>query len=366
MMPIRVLIVDDSSLMRRLLTELLSEDEELEVIGAAPDAIRAWDMIQRMHPDVLTLDVEMPRMNGLTFLEKLMRARPMAVVMVSALTEADCATTLRALELGAIDFVCKPKMDIERGMTDVRAELVRKVKSAASARVRRAVDSAKVLDRARATRPDLRAVNEVILAIGASTGGTQALRTLLAQLPTRSPGVIVVQHMPEHFTRQFAASLDKICAIRVREAADGDAIVPGEALIAPGGALHTRVERQGTGAIVRLWAGPPVNHNRPSVDVLFHSCAAELGAGAVGAILTGMGEDGAKGLLAMRNAGARTLAQDEATSIVYGMPKAAAALGAAAVVAPLDEIASELLNLAADATAPFARNGSAGSAFRTG
>jgi two-component system, chemotaxis family, protein-glutamate methylesterase/glutaminase len=354
MTPARVLIVDDSSLMRKLLREILSADPELEIIGAAPDPIRAWEMIQRMHPDVLTLDVEMPRMDGLVFLEKLMRARPMPVVMVSALTEADCATTLRALELGAIDFVAKPKLDIERGISELASELVTKVKGAARARLRRR--SATPAPRLQPPAGRRHSAAEVVFAIGASTGGTEALRVVLGQLPDDSPGVIVVQHMPEHFTRQFAQRLDKLCAITVREAADGDPILPGHALIAPGGTLHARVHRRGRHPVVCLVAGPPVNHSRPSIDVLFSSCAESLGDRAVGAILTGMGNDGADGLLAMKRAGAGTVAQDEATSLVFGMPKEAIARGAVDCVAPLNEIASRLFRLAPRGAAASTRN----------
>jgi two-component system, chemotaxis family, protein-glutamate methylesterase/glutaminase len=358
----RVLIVDDSSLVRQLLRSVLSADPELEVIGTASDPIRAWQIIQRSNPDVITLDVEMPRMNGLTFLEKLMRARPMPVVVVSALTAADCETTLRALELGAVDFVEKPKLDIERGLEGLGAELLLKVKAAARARPRAANSGAAaagsgaafpVLSEA-AQRPVLaapgraasqRSGTPVVIAIGASTGGTEALRRVLAQLPETAPGVIVVQHMPGHFTRQFAERLDRLCAVRVREAADGDAITPGQVLIAPGGALHTQLQLHAGQAIVKLVEGPLVNYSRPSVDVLFHSCASALGRKAVGALLTGMGQDGAEGLLAMRRAGGGTVAQDEASSVVFGMPKEAIARGAAEIVAPLHEVAGVLMRL---------------------
>ncbi|MEY2929594.1 MAG: hypothetical protein RL033_343 [Pseudomonadota bacterium] len=359
----RVLIVDDSSLVRQLLKSVLSADAELEVVGVAADPIRAWDMIQRLNPDVITLDVEMPRMNGLTFLEKLMRARPMPVVVVSALTAADCETTLRALELGAVDGVEKPKLDIERGLEGLGAELLRKVKAAACARPR-AASADPASSSAALTGAGLSALSATpersvpavparaaqrlgppVIAIGASTGGTEALRRVLAQLPETSPGVIVVQHMPGHFTRQFAERLDRLCAVRVREAADGDAVTPGQVLIAPGGALHTQLQLHAGQPVVKLVDGPMVNYSRPSVDVLFHSCASVLGRRAVGALLTGMGQDGAEGLLAMRRAGAGTVAQDEATSVVFGMPKEAIARGAAEIVAPLHEVAGVLLRL---------------------
>jgi two-component system chemotaxis response regulator CheB len=356
----RVLIVDDSSLVRQLLKSVLSADPELEVVGTAADPIRAWDMIQRLNPDVITLDVEMPRMDGLTFLEKLMRARPLPVVVVSALTAAECETTLRALELGAVDVVEKPKLDIERGLEGLGAELLRKVKAAARARPRASgasTASAMALaapapapaQPAAAMRPAQRTSGSVI-AIGASTGGTEALRRVLAQLPEAAPGVIVVQHMPGHFTRQFAERLDRLCKVRVREASDGDAIVPGQVLIAPGGARHAQLQHHAGQVIVRLVDGPLVNYSRPAVDVLFHSCASVLGRKAVGVLLTGMGQDGAQGLLAMRRAGAGTIAQDEATCVVFGMPREAIARGAAEIVAPLQDVAAVSLRLAERST----------------
>jgi two-component system chemotaxis response regulator CheB len=386
---IRVLIVDDSALMRQLLTKLLSADHDLEVVGAAADPIRAWEQIQRLRPDVLTLDVEMPKMDGLEFLSKLMRAHPMPVIMCSSLTERGCETTLKALELGAIDFVSKPKLDVQRQIECLSAEIVTKVKAAARARPRaRAACAApapqRPLNSAKAIAPGasglfspvvprdprssgrlpvaprtsevaapvgadyrapMRRMTDVVLAIGASTGGTEALLEVLRGLPADSPGVVVVQHMPEMFTRHFAERLDRLCAVRVKEAAEGDRILPGHVLIAPGGTQHMEVYRSGAQSYVRLAARAPVNHHRPSVDVLFSSCAQALGSNVVGAILTGMGADGAAGLLTMRNAGARTIAQDEATCVVFGMPKEAIARGAAEFVVPLSNIAQSLLRL---------------------
>jgi two-component system, chemotaxis family, protein-glutamate methylesterase/glutaminase len=351
MKPTRVLIVDDSALMRELLREILAADPEIEVIGAVPDAIRAWEHIQMARPDVLMLDIEMPRMDGLEFLEKLMRAHPMPVVMCSSLTERDSGATLRALELGAVDFVSKPKIDVQRGIERLAGELVSKVKAAARARPRPRAAS-RISGRPTATARDgaagrapLPKTTETVIAIGASTGGTQALLEVLEGLPEDAPGVVVVQHMPEQFTRQFAARLDKLCAVRVHEAASGDRILPGHVLIAPGGAQHMEVARSGGQSLVCLVSRPPVNHHRPSVDVLFESCARVLGANAVGAILTGMGGDGATGLLAMRVAGARTIAQDEATCVVFGMPKEAIARGAAEFVVPLAAVPGALLRL---------------------
>ncbi|MBN9117978.1 MAG: chemotaxis response regulator protein-glutamate methylesterase [Planctomycetes bacterium] len=339
----KVLVVDDSALMRQLLTDILRADPQLEVVGAAGDPYAAWDKLKQTAPDVLTLDVEMPRMDGLTFLDKLMANRPMPVVMVSSLTERNCDTTFRALELGAVDFVTKPKLDITTGTLAMAEELVEKVKGAAGARARpRGARPA-------AARPataggGFRATHKV-LAIGASTGGCEALAAVLSGLPADSPGVVAVIHMPEGFTKSFAARLDKSCAVRVSEAKDGDHVVPGHALIAPGN-FHLEAVRSGAFTRVRVRGGEPVNRHRPSVDVLFGSCARELGHNAVGAILTGMGDDGARGLLAMRKSGARTVAQDEATCVVFGMPKEAIALGAANDVLPLDRIAAHMLRLA--------------------
>lgn len=339
----KVLIVDDSALMRQLLTEILSHDRELEVVGAAPDPYAAWDKIKSTAPDVLTLDVEMPRMDGLTFLERLMGNRPMPVVMVSSLTERNCDTTFRALELGAVDFVTKPKLDLTTNTVALADEIVTKVKAARDCRVR-----------PRTTRPatkpaapgaGFRATHKVI-AIGASTGGCEALSAVLSELPADAPGTVAVIHMPEGFTKAFAARLDKSCSVRVSEAKHGDRVMPGHVLLAPGN-FHMSVVRSGAMTSVRVATGDPVNRHRPSVDVLFDSCAQQLGPNCAGAILTGMGDDGARGLLAMRRAGARTLAQDEATCVVFGMPKEAIALGGADEVLPLDRIARRLLGAAA-------------------
>ena len=314
----RVLVVDDSALMRTMLCEIFSRAEGLEVAGAAPDAFIAWEQIKALEPDVLTLDVEMPRMDGLSFLEKLMRLAPMPVIMVSAQGTA----ARRALELGAVDFVPKPRLDAATGKI-ASGELVEKVRAAAARR-----------------RPARK-----IVAIGASTGGTEALAELLAALPPDGPAVLVAQHMPERFTRAFAERLDGICALRVAEAVDGEPILPGRVLVAPGD-RHLAVRMVGGTPRVELRNTPPVNRHRPSVDVLFESCVA-LGPEAVGVILTGMGNDGARGLLAMRQAGARTFAQDEASSVVFGMPKAAIACGAAEEIRPLAELPAAMLRVLA-------------------
>jgi two-component system chemotaxis response regulator CheB len=291
----------------------------------------------------MTLDVEMPGMDGLTFLEKLMRARPMPVVMVSSLTERGCETTLRALELGAVDFVSKPKMDVKSQTLALADEIVEKVCSAGRTRVRKIVSpSSDSPGPSLKTDALIRGTHKVI-AIGASTGGTEALREVLMPLPADSPGIVIVQHMPEKFTTAFANRLDSLCKIRVHEAADGDRILPGHALLAPG-SFHMEVMRSGAEYKVKISQTAPVNRHRPSVDVLFHSCARYLGANAVGVILTGMGDDGARGLLAMRQAGARTFAQDEATCIVYGMPGSAVAMGAAQDILPLGRIPQKMLN----------------------
>lgn len=333
----RVLIVDDSALVRQLLTEILSSDPGIEVVGSAMDPLAARDKILRLEPDVLTLDVEMPRMDGLTFLEKLMRARPMPVVMISSLTERGCETTLRALELGAVDIVTKPKLDIRTGTLDLAEEIIAKVKAAARARIgaRRLPPPATAA--APAAPAALPNTTHKVLAIGASTGGTEALREVLTRLPADAPGIVIVQHMPEGFTAAFAQRLDGLCRIRVKEAEDGDRVLPGHALIARGN-HQMEVRRSGGEYRVRVFMGERVNRHRPSVDVLFHSCAREVGANAVGVILTGMGNDGADGLLAMRKAGARTIAQDEASCVVFGMPKEAIDRGAAEEIAPPERI----------------------------
>ncbi len=342
----KILIVDDSALIRQILKEIFSRDSSLEVVGMAPDPYAAWEKIKTLQPDVLTLDVEMPRMDGLTFLEKLMRARPIPVVMISALTEKSCETTIRALELGAVDFVTKPRIDIKSGTVELADEIIAKIKTAARARLQlpeRGAEDSQAGLKTFADRALLKSTHKVI-AVGASTGGTEALREFLTALPPASPGVVIVQHMPEKFTRSFAERLDGLCQIRVREAQDGDSVLPGHALIAPGN-YHMEVSRSGANYTARVFMGEPVNRHRPSVDVLFESCARSLGANAVGVIMTGMGNDGARGLLSMRRAGARTVAQDEATCVVFGMPKEAIALGAAEEIAGLTHIPTTVLRL---------------------
>jgi two-component system chemotaxis response regulator CheB len=339
----RVLIVDDSASIRQLLTRILSSDPSIEVVGTAADPYFARDKIRQLEPDVLTLDVEMPRMDGLTFLEKLMRAHPMPVVMVSSLTQHGCDVTLRALELGATDFFPKPTIDTLVGVEDGARQIIDKVKAAARARIS-ATANRPAPTPAAARSANFRLTHQII-AIGASTGGTEAIREVLMGLPADAPGIVIVQHMPPGFTTSYAARLDNLCAVSVKEAEDGDHALPGHALLAPGN-FHMTLHRSGATYTVRLNSAPPVNRHRPSVDVLFDSVAQCVGRNAVSAILTGMGDDGARGMRSLRDAGARTIAQDEATCVVYGMPKEAVARGGAEFILPLQDIAGRLLDLA--------------------
>jgi two-component system chemotaxis response regulator CheB len=331
---IRVLIVDDSRTMRRLIAAVLSQDPEIEVIGEAGDPLEAREAIKALNPDVLTLDVEMPNMNGLDFLEKIMRLRPMPVVMVSTLTMRGAAATLEALTLGAVDCVAKPST----GGADSFHDLAAKVKVAARARVRPLRTGADAQPSTRLDHvPDGR-----VIAIGSSTGGVEALITILSRFPANCPATVVTQHMPPSFTKSVADRLDRLCAPKVEEAQHGAPLEPGRVYLAAGGPCHLEVA--GASALrCRVQAGETVSGHRPSVDVLFRSVARTVGRNAVGAILTGMGRDGADGLLAMRQAGARTLGQDEASCVVYGMPKAAFETGAVERQVPLERIAAELL-----------------------
>jgi two-component system chemotaxis response regulator CheB len=346
-MKTKVLIVDDSALMRQILTEILSRDPSLEVVGSASDPYIARERILRLSPDVVTLDVEMPRMDGLTFLEKLMRAHPLPVVMVSSLTERSCETTWRALELGATDFVTKPKLDVQTGTLLLAQEIIDKVKAAAQAKVRpaRRIPVVKAAPKPSAAL-SFRGTHKVV-AIGASTGGTEAIREVLERMPADSPGIVMVQHMPEKFTTSFAARLDSLSKVNVSEARDGDRILPGHALLAPGN-FHMEVARSGAEYRVRVFDADPVNRHRPSVDVLFASCARHLGGNAVGVILTGMGADGAREMASMRLAGAHTIAQDEESCVVFGMPKEAIAMGGAAEILPLDRVAAGIMRAMAE------------------
>ncbi|AWN16008.1 chemotaxis response regulator protein-glutamate methylesterase [Salinisphaera sp. LB1] len=343
--PIKVLAVDDSALMRQLLTAIVDEAPGMEMVATAPDPYAARELIKRHNPDVLTLDVEMPRMDGLDFLEKLMRLRPMPVVMVSSLTERGSQITLQALELGAVDFVAKPKVNIRDGLASAAADLVYKLRAAA--RSRPAARSTTAAPPARLTTPAIS--SEKLIAVGASTGGTEALRRLLEPMPANAPAILVTQHMPAGFTASFAHRLDSLCALAVAEASHGQRVLPGHVYIAPGGETHMKLARSGANYTIELDPSGPVNRHRPSVDVLFHSVARYAGANAVGVLLTGMGADGADGMVAMREAGATTIAQDQATSVVYGMPAEAVARGGATYELPLDEIGAKALARVAEA-----------------
>jgi two-component system chemotaxis response regulator CheB len=341
-MPIKVQVIDDSALIRRLLTDILSADPAIEVVGTASDPLIARERIRTLQPDVLTLDIEMPKMDGLTFLERLMALKPMPVVVVSTLTQKNTDAALRALELGAVDYVPKPLADITVGMQALGEDLVAKVKAAARARPR-GRSSAAAPRSALAVDPRLSTVGRIV-AIGASTGGVEALQQVLMRLPATAPAVLVTQHMPAGFTASFARRLDTQCAVTVLEATQGRRVLPGHVYIAPG-SHHLELLRSGAHFECRLHDGPLVSGHRPAVDVLFHSVAAAAGRSAVGIILTGMGRDGAAGLLEMRRTGARTLGQTEASCVVYGMPKAAMQAGAVDAEFPLDRIAEEIVRV---------------------
>lgn len=340
---VRVLVIDDSALIRRLLGELLEQAGDIEVVATARDPYDAREKIKRLDPDVLTLDVEMPRMDGLTFLRNLMRLRPMPVVMVSSLTEDGAEETLEALALGAVDFVTKPRGDTAQGLEAYADELIGKVRAAARARVRPLGEGGG----GQPLRPPRRRAAERIVAIGASTGGTVAIQRVLEALPANAPPVLVTQHMPPGFSAAFAERLDGLCAVSVHEAKDGQRVLPGHAYIAPGGTYHLELVRDGSRYQCRLSDAEPVNRHRPSVDVLFDTVAAAAGPSAVGVLLTGMGNDGAAGLARLQAAGAPTIAQDEASSVVWGMPGAAVKAGAADRVLPLAEIAGAVLEAVA-------------------
>ncbi|MBN4054166.1 chemotaxis response regulator protein-glutamate methylesterase [Nitrospira defluvii] len=344
MKKIRVLIIDDSALMRQVLTALLSEDKEIEVIGTAPDPYVARDKIKALDPDVLTLDVEMPRMDGLTFLEKLMAGHPMPVVMVSSLTEVGCETTLRALELGAIDYFTKPKFDMAQGMEAEAEELCTKVKVAARAKIfARSLPRKRGPHKKRSLKSSsMLKTTDTIIAVGASTGGTEALKAFLMELPPDVPPIVITQHMPENFTKTFSERLNDLCRISVKEAEEGDSVIAGHAFIAPGD-YHMKLFRSGARYQIRLNQQERVNHHRPAVDVLFDSVAEYAGKNTIGIIMTGMGKDGAVGMQKMKEAGAYNFAQDEASSVVFGMPKEAITLGGVDEVCPLQEIASRVL-----------------------
>jgi two-component system chemotaxis response regulator CheB len=344
----RVVVVDDSALVRSLLTEIINRQPDMECIGAASDPFVAREMIRNLDPDVITLDVEMPRMDGIDFLSKLMRLRPMPVLMVSTLTERGADVTLRALELGAVDFVAKPKVGIADGLRLLGQDITEKIRIAAKAQVKKlpaAPTQAAAAGAVKQTAPVAslgRLSTEKILFIGASTGGTEATKEVLRQLPPDFPAVVITQHMPPGFTKSYSARLDGLCRIRVKEATDGERILPGHAYIAPGG-QHLSVERSGANYIARVQVGEPVNRHMPSVEVLFKSAARVVGPNALAVMLTGMGADGAKAMRELRDAGAYCVAQDEASCVVFGMPREAIAAGATHEVLPLTEIAPHLI-----------------------
>ncbi len=356
---LRVLVIDDSASVRRSMSDILSSDPGIEVMGAASDPFVAARMMQEEVPDVITLDVEMPRMDGITFLRKLMAQRPLPVVMCSSLTEEGSATLIQALEAGAVDVILKPRLDVPQFLHDAAIQICDVVKSAARADLRRRPARARAAEGsqpklnadAMMPAPDPRAAGgkqamarttESVVCIGASTGGTESLRTVLEALPADAPGIVIVQHMPEKFTEAFARRLDSLCEMEVKEAADGDTVLRGRVLIAPGN-KHMLLQRSGARYYVAVKDGPLVARHRPSVDVLFRSAARFAGANALGIIMTGMGDDGARGLAEMKQAGAVTVAQDEATCIVFGMPKEAIARGAADKVVPLHQLSAEIM-----------------------
>jgi two-component system chemotaxis response regulator CheB len=337
---IRVLIVDDSAIVRKVLAEELSKYDDIEVVGSAVDPYVARDKIVRLQPDVITLDVEMPRMDGLSFLTKLMKYYPLPVVIVSSLTPKNSEAAVRALALGAMEVISKPGS--QYSIPDVGRDLVHAIRAAAAARLSKIRDISAAPSASMGSLTAPLETTHKVLAIGASTGGTKAIETMLRALPATTPGTVIVQHMPEHFTAAFAKRLNQVCPMEVREARDNDPVVPGVALVAPGH-QHMLLCQNGARYVVRLKDGPPVHHQRPSVDVLFHSVARSAGRNAIGVILTGMGADGAKGLLAMHESGAYTIAEHEASCVVYGMPQEAIKLGAAEEIVPLPRMAHAVL-----------------------
>jgi two-component system chemotaxis response regulator CheB len=347
---IRVLIVDDSAVVRQALTDILTSDPQIEILATASDPFIAAQKIREVVPDVITLDVEMPRMDGITFLQKIMSQHPVPVVMCSSLTEEGSETALKALEYGAVEIIQKPKLGVKQFLDESRVIICDTVKAAAQARVKRITPGTrqvapKLTADAVLAKPTGNAMiqtTEKVVMVGASTGGTEALKVFLEAMPLDAPGIVIVQHMPEHFTRSFAARLDKICRISVKEAENNDTVVRGRALIAPGNA-HALLKRSGARYYVEIKEGPLVSRHRPSVDVLFRSAARYAGKNAVGVIMTGMGDDGAKGLLEMKEAGAATIAQDEQSCVVYGMPKEAVKLRAADRVLSLEHIAGAVV-----------------------
>lgn len=353
---IRVVVVDDSALVRSLLAEIINRQKDMECIGTANDPLIAREMIRELNPDVLTLDVEMPRMDGIDFLGRLMRLRPMPVVMISTLTERGAEVTMRALELGAVDFVAKPRIGLAEGIKELSDQIVEKIRVAAAAHIRRLSTPAPggtALDGASAIRSEIKPLGrlstEKLICIGSSTGGTEAIKEILTRMPADSPGIVITQHMPPGFTTSFAARLNSLCQITVQEAVNGERILPGHAYIAPGG-KQFRIDRSGANYVAVVEDGEPVNRHKPSVEVLFKSCAQVVGRNAFGIMLTGMGNDGAKAMREMKDAGSYNYVQDEASCVVFGMPREAIAHGAADEVLPLTAIAPALLSRLSNTT----------------
>ncbi len=343
MKKIRVLVVDDSAVVRKVFSEELTREGDIEVVGTAPDPYVARDKIVQLQPDVVTLDIEMPRMDGITFLRKLMKYFPLPVIIVSSLTKAGGAIAMEAMDIGAVEVICKPGSAYSVG--DMSVQLAEKIRAAARIDVKTMLANAAARPQTlkKRTLAITKTTNKII-AIGSSTGGTEALKQVLPLLPASSPGVLVVQHMPPHFTTQFADRLNDLCQIRVREAKDGDSIIPGTCLLAPGN-FHMVLRRSGARYFVNVKTGPLVCHQRPAADVLFNSVAAYAGKNAVGVILTGMGRDGATGMLKMKEAGAMNVAQDEKSCVVFGMPKEAIAAGGVDKVVPLEQITETVINM---------------------
>jgi two-component system chemotaxis response regulator CheB len=339
---IKVLIVDDSAIVRKVFSQELSKYPDIEIVGTAPDPFVARDKILRLKPDVITLDVEMPRMDGVTFLRKLMKYYPIPVIIVSSLTQKGGKLTLEALDIGAVEVIAKPGGSFSVG--DMSGQLLEKIRAASKVKMSRENKNSRPESEKAEPMKALAETSHKIIAIGASTGGTEALKEVLSKMPVNSPGILVVQHMPAKFTSAFAERLDSLCQIRVREAKDGDSVIPGTALIAPGN-LHMILRRSGARYYVEVKNGPMVHHQRPAVDILFKSTAKYAGPNSIGAILTGMGVDGAAGLLEMKQAGAGTIAQDEDTCVVFGMPKESIKLGAVDKVVPIYQVAHEIIKM---------------------
>ena len=340
---IKVLVIDDSALIRSVLKEVINNFPDMEAIGAASNPLQAREMIKTLNPDVLTLDVEMPEMDGLTFLEKLMRLRPMPVLMISSLTERGSEAALRALELGAVDFLPKPKLGIVEGIQEYADEIAQKIRVAYKTKIRSRSQTGQTTLAPLPALGNRISTTEKVIAVGSSTGGTEAIKELLIRMPADAPGILIAQHMPEAFTKSFANRLDGLCKIKVTEAEGNERVLPGHAYIAPGHS-HLLLKRSGANYMTELSQAAPVNHHRPSVEVLFRSVAEQAGKNAIGVMLTGMGQDGAIGMLEMRQAGAYNLAQDEASCVVFGMPREAIAVGAVDEIVPIQEMTQRVLN----------------------